>query len=921
MLLRTLGGLKLQEVNFYQTKPLLLLAYLALEGPKVRRQLWKLFWPEATNPANSLRVTVHKLKVLPECVQIVGERVAVQLQTDAQELLKALEVGDPSALTLYQGPFLEGVELSETSTELEEWVYGTREFLAQRVRGALLQRAEAEASQGRVGVAAGYAEQAYSLAGAPELEPEEIERLYALLLGGGSPHATLLRREAGEVGIVLTLVTNARPTLAQTAATTAHNLPRRNTAFIGRDLELLEVAGLLAQTETRLVTLTGPGGIGKTRLALQAAWEELTRNSFDGGVYLVPLENMTSADLILVGVANALGVKQGQAELLAAVVEKIDSRTTLIILDNFEHLLEGAEAVSQLLARCPNLKIMVTSRERLNLEEEWTLPISGLSVPKTLPDEKTPRGDAVQLFVQRAKRAFLEFVLTAQNAPYVLQICHLVGGSPLGLELAAAWVRVLSPEEIAQEIAKDLDFLTTTSRNRTERHKSVRAAFEHSWRLLAPSEQTVLGGLSVFRGGFRRDAASEVVGATIPVLASLIDKSLLRASPGGRYDRHPLIYRFAEEKLGEREQAQLGRAHANYFLELAEVLNAKLQATRDFSELGVLEQEHENLRAALRWSLAQDGILALRLGGALGLFWETRGYLSEGRRWLKAARARQPDAPASVRAQALTVLGRLTQLQGEVFAARGPLEEALALWRLTDDTAGTAEALNRLGTAVIAEADYTRAETYFQEALALHQTRGNTRGVATLLNNLGELARYQNDFGEARKYYEASLALQPEEISIRHRAIVLGNLGSVLWRTGDNSLAEMVFTESLTLKYEVRDEIGLSYCFAGLAGTAYAKENFGRAALLLGVVDALIERTQHQLDPVDRRDAERTSAQTRSQLGATVFTEALTEGHALTLEQAVKYVLDDTNLHVRLLEKSLSAGQGEQRHTRSGKVE
>ena len=895
MLLRTLGGLRLYTSDFHQTKPLLLLAYLALEGPRARPHLWTLFWPDAGDPANSLRVALRGLKrVLPDALHAQGERVAVQLQTDAQTLLDGLEAGDTAgALMHYHGPFLDGVGLSGTGLELEEWVYATRELLARRVRAALLRLAEEEAAGGRAAAAAAQAERAYMLAGAPELEPEEIKRIYPLLVGGGSPRAVELRREAKEVGI--TLAPSAKGELSALATLSPvsppHNLPTRATPFVGRDSERAEVADLLARDESRLLTLTGPGGVGKTRLALQAAWEGLQANAFRGGVFFVPLENVASPDLIPVSLAGALHLDaQAQTELLAAT-NAIGERVMLLVLDNFEHLLDGAPLVADLLSRCVNLTVLITSRERLNLEDEWVLPVSGLPVLDTPAVEDALRQDAVQLFIQRAKRASLSFSLTPNNAPHVLHICRLVGGSPLGIELAAAWSRMFPPEAIAQEIAKDLNFLITSSPSLAARHRSVRAAFEHSWRLLGPRERAALGGLSVFQDGFRREAASEVVGATIPVLASLVDKSLLRVGQGGRYDRHPLVFRFTEEKLAEDERARLQRDHADYFLGLAEALDERLRETRNPRELDLLEQEHGNLRAALSWSLVHDGTLALRLGGALGRFWETRGYLGEGRRWLEAALKGYAEAPAAVRAGALIALGRLTQLQGDVSGAAALFAEGLELWRLLGDVPGTAEALNRLGTTMLAKEDYARAQACFQEGLDLYRASDNKEGVAILLNNLGELARYQNDFRGASTFYEASLALPWVESNMRRKAIVLGNLGFVTWHLGDNSRAEALLKESLTLKYEVRDEIGISYCLAGLAGVSCEVGKFERAALLLGVVDALIEHTRHQLDPVDRGDAERTLARAQAQLDPVVFASVQGEGRAMNLEGAVVYAL------------------------------
>jgi tetratricopeptide (TPR) repeat protein len=519
------------------------------------------------------------------------------------------------------------------------------------------------------------------------------------------------------------------------------------------------------------------------------------------------------------------------------------------------------------------------------------LSVAGLPVPEGGADEDAAREDAVRLFVQRAKRASLRFALTPEHAPHVREICRAVGGSPLAIELAAAWVRMFSPAEIAREVAHDLDFLSTASRSAPARHRSVRAAFEHSWRLLKPREQAVLGGLSVFHGGFQRDAAGTVLGATLATLASLVDKSLLRVAPGGRYDRHPLIYAYLREKLDERERVRLQGLHAAFYLELADALDARLQGPDDARELEVFEREHENLRAAGRWALTQAGDLALRLGGALGRFWEVRGYLGEGRAYLEEALARAPGAPAAVQARALIPLGRLTQLQGDLPHAEARFARALELARRAGDEESVAAALNRLGTAALDRESYAEAEACFREALDLYRALGDKGGMSILLNNLGEMARAQNDFRRARELYEASLALHGETGNTRRRALVLGNLGFVSWRLGETAQAEVFQKESLALKYEVRDEIGLSYCFAGLAAVSCELGAHGRAALLLGVVDALVARTKHQLDLVDRNDVQRTLEAVRATLGSAAFVAAQARGRTLSLGEAVAYAL------------------------------
>jgi predicted ATPase len=894
MLLYTLGGLALQGTSFSQTKPLLLLAYLAIEGPRERRHLWELFWSQAADPANSLRVALHALNQgAPGALEADGMCLTTRVQTDVQALLEAMDQDTPEkVLTLYGGPFLEGANLTDLGAELEEWVYGTREYLAKRVREAYLSSAESSLLEGHAGSARTYAGNAYRLRSAPALEPEEIERLHTLFVAVRSPLAAAIRREAEEVG--LTLPTPARLAGVKRSGGTGwapiHNLPAPGSSFVGRDLELLEIAKLLTQSDCRLLTLTGPGGMGKTRLALQAAWERLNEGDFGGGVFFVPLDAVGSPEQIPSRVVEALGLNvQGQEDLLASLVEYVGDGSILLVLDNLEHLLAGTGFISELLKRCGNLKVVTTSRQRLDLTDEWVLLIEGLAVAAKPADKDILHQDAVQLFIKRAKRARLSFSLTPEDLRDVLEICQLVQGSPLGIELAATWVRVLSCREIAREIRGNLDFLTVHTHDVVERHRSIRAVFESAWKLLSAKEQNVLGALSVFRGGFRREAAGEVVGATIPVLASLVDKSLLQVTDGGRYDRHPLLYGYISEKLEGAHRAEPQRRHAAHFLALAEELNTKLKEPKNAVVLNLLEEEHENLRTALHWALAYDGVTALRLAGALGRFWEIRGHLNEGRGHLESALALPCEAPVAIRARALTVLGRLIQLQGDVVQAESLFEKAFRLWREEEDTLGIAETLNRLGHTAIEKDDYISAERLFEEALELYQQQADTEGIATLLNNLGEAARCQHDFDRASTLYEESLALYRETGDIRCKAIVLGNLGSVARRLGEHGRAKNLLMESLTLRYELREEIGLAYCFTGLAGVASDTKHYRHAGQLLGIVATLLEKTRHQMDAVDRMDNESVLNTVRTQLGLTAFTTAWQEGYEMTLEQAIDF--------------------------------
>ena len=908
MLLRTFGGLVLDDADFTRPKPLLLLTYLALEGHQDRRFVAELFWPEAKDHMKSLTVALARLrKSVPSVIGADRKRAWATVDIDAVQFLTLLERGKlEKALELYQGPFLEGFYLKNWGVELEEWVYKTREFLAGRARGALLELAEREAAQGPFDQAAKRAETAHMLAGAPALEPEELIRLYTLLRAGNNPRAAEVRAEAEGFGVETVASTDeARERLRQSfkvpAVSTPHNLPARGTAFIGRDLELAEVATLLLQSDRSLLTLVGPPGVGKTRVAVQVSQEQLTLGSFTDGIYLAPLESLTSARFIPTAIANALEFDlQGSSEPLKQVMAHIGEQEMLLLLDNFEHLMDGAETLADLVKACPNLKLLVTSRERLNLEEEHIFPVTGMPFPKgdRLTLEEAERFDAVRLFMRRAKRARPDFELTEGILPHVLRICRLVEGLPLGLELAAVWVRVMSPHDIASEIETGLDLLTTVIRNLPERHQSIRAAFEQSWKLLSPKEQAVLRKLSVFRGGFRREAASEVAGATVPVLASLLDKSLLRMDQTSRYDRHPLLYGYTREKLAKHpeEQAETGGRHAAYFLRLAEEFRPKLHRPGEESEIDALKTlavEHENLRAALNWSLESGSSLALQLAGALRTFWEIGGHLAEACHWLEVALAAPAeDVPPRTRFAAHSAYGRFLLLRGQMDCATGQFDAALELSRVTGHLRDEAEALNHSGLLALERRDNRRAESLCAQALELHRSHGNKRGVAVTLNNLGNIARCRHDRVKAAAFFEESLALHRELGIRRSEAIALGNLGFVARHQGEITRAAKLLGESLTIRHELGDKIGLAHSFLGLAGLMCELGDCERAATLLGVTDRLLEATSVALALADRSDYDQTVASTRAQLCEEEFEGSWARGYALSIDCAVTDTLE-----------------------------
>ena len=651
MQLRTLGSLVLEGTGIRRPKPLLLLAFLALEGSKSRRYLADLFYHDTRDPRDGLSSAIQRLKRVARGVVLAeSHRVSTEVSCDAKTVLEASEKGNlREVVEGYRGPFLDGLDLS-LGPELEEWLFGTREILADRVRQALLGLAETEAIRGRFEEAAAHADRAFFVAGAAELDPEDLKTTFALLVAGKSPSAAAVRDRAEEYGIELALTEEeARKRFRAASADAAgppHNLPLAKTSFVGRDLDLIEVSRLLTDPQCRLLTLHGPGGIGKSRLAIQTTREQLYEGSFRDGIYLVQLNSLTEAEQIPASIEEALAIDaQDNGDDLARIKEFLKDREILLLLDNYEHLLGNdehlagaADYASRLLADSPGLKILTTSRERLNLEEEWVFEVEGLPVPKRALRHQPDvwHHGALQLFQERARRARLDFSPSEENLPHVLEICRLVEGSPLAIELAAAWVKILPTAEIAEEIRNNLAILATPARNVPERQRSIEATFEYSWSLLEPRDQEALKRLSVFVGGFRRQHAAEVVGATLPVLASLEDKSLLRSGRDGRYDRHPLIYHFARGKLAQdpEEERQALARHSALFLGFVKDRARSRGVSGNTEAFTGLSQELDNIRVA--WESARDQDL-------LDFFWafhpyqERRGMWKEALAWAERA--------------------------------------------------------------------------------------------------------------------------------------------------------------------------------------------------------------------------------------------------------------------------------------------
>ncbi len=740
------------------------------------------------------------------------------------------------------------------------------------------------------------------------------------------------------------------PDLAQdfpplpTPDTPPNNLPLQVTSLIGREGDLAEIKRLL-QT-ARLVTLTGVGGSGKTRLALEVAAESL--DQFPDGVFLVALAPIKEASLVLSTIAQVLGVNErGSMSLLASLKEYLHGRHLLLLLDNLEQVISATPLLVDLLAACSQLSLLVTSREALRVRGEREYPVPPLTLPNLTalpPLETLSQYPAIELFVQRAQAIKPDFHLTNAIAPAVAEICARLDGLPLAIELAAARIKLLPPHALLARLEHRLEFLTDGARDLPARQQTLRSAIAWSYDLLDEKAKRFFRRMSVFVGGCTVDAAEAVAqdpdergaSSVLNQLSSLLDKSLLRevenANGEARFGMLEMLREFGGEQLAASGESEvIHRRHAEFFLSLAE---ANLAGPDQVQSLKHLEQEHDNLRAALEWSRRAQGAgeLCLHLTGTLGSFWEVHGYFSEGRHWLSsvltteaaqrwtAARAqilaraaelayRQSDYPATHAfaeeslaisrelgdrrgiASALIKLGNAATESGDYASAPDFLEEALAIWRELGDKHGTARALINLGWVALRSGDYPLANARLEESRALSRELADTRGMGFALAGLGEIAVRQGAYARATQLIEESLALRRQ---IGHEwgvGVSLGTLGWIALREGDWTRAMAQLGESLEVRREIGDKSGSAWCLERLAEMAEAQGQAVKAVRVLGAATALRAAIGSVIDPVDQPESASKQSALRAQLGEEKFAAAWAEGCALTMERAIEYAL------------------------------
>jgi len=758
----------------------------------------------------------------------------------------------------------------------------------------------------------------------PLPNPGDVQQLYDEHQSGGRSETRSVRRQTTEI---------------------LHNLPSQPTTFVGRKEELAAAREILLRKGVQLVTFTGPGGTGKTRLSLEVAQGLIEH--FKDGVFFVQLADITEPGQVVSRIAQELEVRAaGTRPLLQNLKDFLKDKDILLLLDNFEQLIPAATVVAELLAAAPSMKVLVTSRILLNLRGEHEFPILPLDTPQFTDGtslEQLAETESIKLFTERAQAAQSSFTLSASNASAVAQICQRLDGLPLAIELAAARVKMLPPQAILARLNDRLKLLTGGAQDLPARQQTLRNTLEWSYGLLKPQEKTLYARLAVFVGGFTLEDAEAICNLEEDLdifegISSLVNNSLLKqeelAYGQPRFRMLETIREYALERLLESgEMPELQQQHADYFIRMILHEASFGLISRDSTAwLDRLEREHDNVQAALEWSLKtpEGRERALSIMETLTWFWYRRGFFNEGRIWTDRLLTASADAPRPIRAAALQMSSRMAMWRGDLKNAEARASEALTLWQRLEDERKVPMSLMETGVTLINLGRDSEAHTLFKEAESLFREGGMSFfdavtlvhlgnvslglgkpdeawdwlnraypifkeigeewGLSFVLNNLGEVARVKGNYEQAYGYYKESEALLRATGDKGDLARLIHTLGYIASHNGDDTLAEAQFRESLAMFRRLGNKRGIAECIAGLASLRAKHGNLQVATKMLGAAEALLGESGGAWWPADRAEVEKTRALLQAALEEHEFKAAWTEGTAMTLEQAIAFV-------------------------------
>jgi predicted ATPase/DNA-binding SARP family transcriptional activator len=850
-------------VTFAYDKVRALLAYLAMEHERVhpRSRLAAMLWPEAPESAarhslsqalTSLRSSIgeppdnrpiliadrQNIRYSPapwSSVDVLDFTGLLRQSGDAEPTLEQLR----SAVALYKGPFLDGLSLADCP-EFEDWQRATRENIARNYSDALrllVRKLEAAGS---------FADASVTADRLLELDPwdEENHRLKMRMLAADGNRAAAIRHFESCIATLRRdldlepesetreLARQIRSESDQTATgvpirhdstkPAPVDLPNATSPIIGREAELEEITSLFNSVESRLVSLVGPGGIGKTRLATEAA--NSLRRTVAGDAHFISFAAIPSPDLIAATILDATAAQANRkGDHLAQLCSYLEYREVLLVLDNFEHLLEGALVLKQLLDAAPGLRLLVTSRQRLALTGETVVDVTGLSLPEAPDVPSLARAGSTRLFMLRARKHKSSFLPREEDAPAIARIAHLTGGMPLAIELAAAWVPVLPPEEIASEIERSLDFLATEIRDLPERHRSVRAVVDRSWENLSEVEQRIFRRLSVFIGGFDRNAANYVTGASLPVLSALVSKSLIRLNEQGRYEIHELLRQHAAERLSmlPRERDMVHDRFRDHFIGFVAVREEQLKSRAQATVLSEIGAEFDNIRAAWWRSIETEDIPGMaRSVHSLWLYFDITDRYTEGKSLLRAGRKAlqgMKEFPREIEYERALAIARLLSREAALdFRLKGhsqfqqQLDVALAWLEELDEPAEEGLLFNFLACASHAASAHDEEEAYLQKSLELFERAGDEWGLAYSRNDKGQLRTLQGRFEEARDLHRKALAFLEGSGDQRGIAFALRNLGIAESHLGNTERAIAFLHRSVEIRRPIGNQWGMA---------------------------------------------------------------------------------------------------------------